>query len=685
MANSALSRRRLLQAGGAGILGTAAGPLLSTSASAAPATTLAAAAAPATAAGRAPTITDLGPGVVQFSLMSGLRVGDVLYIGSRNLSPPRVIGFDLGTRKVVSHTELSAGYTIQALAADPTGRYLYAGTLSKTPTDPANLFRWDLTNPGAPAVALGEIGDRDVRAVATAPDDTLYAVGGGSDTAPALWQYDPASGAISNLGIPDPGATLAKCVAATDTTVFFGAGSLLAGGNGASKASLFAYDRASKKFTSIVPRELAGDPSLRDLAVIGDLLAIGTSGSGGPGTAHFAAMDLDDYSSYTVLASNGLTVKKFAAVASDIYYSTDLGLQAYSTTAKTLTTIGLNGLDLGEIWGVDAYAGKVEVTSAYGFVAEIAPQTGAATVTDLGSAGAPTDPQLCMGVAAGGGYAYIGGTGSIARHSLKDGTVVDLQFPGEAKHAVVLDGVLYTSQYDSEGIWRYDPASGKPQHQVAQFPPAQNRPVGMCWDSTNELILVGLQDDSDGGGSLVAYNPCTGKARSWINPIDQYQMIRAVASHDGIAYLGGDNAQHTGPRGTILAWNPVAGRELWRLESKQTLGLSALAVRDRHLYGLSLSGGFFVVDLNTHAIVHTQNLGAICPGFSQLLVNRGVVYAVSDTTLFRFDPKTFAVTVVAAGINGAWYSGPSLNNDERGLLYTLRGHNLVRIDDHPHP
>lgn len=46
--------------------------------------------------------------------------------------------------------------------------------------------------------------------------------------------------------------------------------------------------------------------------------------------------------------------------------------------------------------------------------------------------------------------------------------------------------------------------------------------------------------------------------------------------------------------------------------------------------------------------------------------NRGRVDAVSDTTLLRFDPKTFAMTVVVADLDGGWYSGCHVNRDERG-------------------
>lgn len=319
------SRRRLLQAGGAFGLAMAAGPLLTTRADA------------ATAEAGTTTVTDLGPGLVQFSLMSGLMVGDTVYIGSRNLNPSRVIGFHLPSRKVVSHTELDAGPepSIQALAADPTGRYLYIGVLLKADQGKPNLYRWDLTTPDEPAVAVGRTEDRDIRDLAVAPDGMVYAVGGMPDKPPVLWEYDPATGTVVNLGTPDPNATLARAVAATRSTVFFGAGSILAGGGGASKASLYAYDRATRTFTSVVPKEMEKDPSLRELAVIGGNLVVGTSGGVDP--AKFAVMDLADLSQYTVVTTQGKTVKSFSADADRIYFASEAGVQAYSTAEKTIS------------------------------------------------------------------------------------------------------------------------------------------------------------------------------------------------------------------------------------------------------------------------------------------------------------------------------------------------------------
>ncbi|MCX5078521.1 hypothetical protein OG321_39515 [Streptomyces sp. NBC_00424] len=357
-----MGRRQLLMAGGALGLAAAAGPLLTAPAQ-----------AKATTAGPCTTITDLGPGIEQFALMSALQVGDTVYIGSRNLEPTRVLAFHLPTRKVVAQTVLGVGHSIQALAVDSTGRYLYAGILQKGDVGKPNLFRWDLATPDKPAVGVGRTEDRDIRDLAVAPDGTVYAVGGIPGKAPALWMYDPATTKMTKLGVPDPGATLARAVAATDTTVFFGAGSVLAGGDGASKASLYAYDRAAGTYRNVTPREMEKDPSLRDLFVVGDRLVASTSGSTEP--AKLAVMDLADLSSYSLTSTTGKVVKNLTANADTVYFATDTGLHSYSRATKVLSPVAFDG-DLGEIWGLDVVGGKLTGVSGYGSARSTRPRVG---------------------------------------------------------------------------------------------------------------------------------------------------------------------------------------------------------------------------------------------------------------------------------------------------------------------
>ncbi|WP_026547887.1 PQQ-binding-like beta-propeller repeat protein [Paenarthrobacter nicotinovorans] len=671
MEKSNISRRSVLQVGGAASLAAAIGLAAGQPASA------------STYLGSKPKATeilDLGPAVVQFSLMSGLLVGDTLYIGSRNLDPVRIIAFHVPTGKVIGQTELTNGHSIQTLAADASGRYLYAGVLQKSTGVLPNLFRWDLNSLATKATAIGRIGDRDVRDLSVAPNGRLYIVGGGSPTAPALWEFDPATSQISSLGIPDPGATLARAVAATDSTIFFGAGSTLNGGSGASRACLFAYDRATKTFTNVTPAEMLKDPSIRDLGIVGDKLMVSSAGS--LENSKIAAVNLSNPTTYVQALSEGKTAKNFAAIGDKVYFANETGLVAYSLSANAISAVPYQGPSLGEIWGVDAKGGKLLVTSGYGFVAEIDPATGSTKTTDLGEAGAPSDPQSVMGIAAGAGYVYVGGNGVIARRSLRTGQVNNMSAPGEAKDAIVVDGALYTGQYSGQGIWSYDPRNGKPITQVADFPKEQNRPLDVCWDETNNLVLVVTQADTEGGGSLWTYDPRTGKKGFFVNPVDEVQLVRAVASRDGVAYLGG-GLPDLGGQGTVVAFDPVNGRELWRIDPGQNSGVAALAVQGKYLYGVSRKGSVFVIDLPQRKVVHQADITSVSYGFAALVTNRGAVYGVSNTHVFRFDPKTFEVATVVADIDGAWYSGSHINNDEDGYLYTMRGRNLVRINDHP--
>ena len=92
-----------------------------------------------------------------------------------------------------------------------------------------------------------------------------------------------------------------------------------------------------------------------------------------------------------------------------------------------------------------------------------------------------------------------------------------------------------------------------------------------------------------------------------------------------------------------------------------------MAIHGKYLYGMSRkAAGLFVIDLDTRQVVHRGDLSSVCTDFGALQVSRGIVYGVSDTTVFRIDPITFAVSVVAADINGGWYSGPHITADEDG-------------------
>jgi len=621
-------------------------------------------------------IRDLGPGVVQFPLMSSLVIGNTLYIGSRNLQPARVIGFDLTTRTVTSRTDLDSGYAIQAMAASPDGTALYIGTLRNNSDTGASVHRWDLTTPSVPATPLATTGDRDVRDLAVAPDGKIYVAGGGEPPKPpSLWEVDPATGAVSNWGTPDPGATIAQAVAATASTVYFGTGSVLAGGSG-SLAKLFAFDRDTRAFVDILPSEVSAAVSVTSLSVLDDLLGVALRG---PGKS--LLMNLATPSSYEVIPQTGVKLRRRG---DDIYYVRVPTVMAYSRVTKKITN--LQTRDLGTLWGLDVVGDRLIGASEFGFVAEVEPATLTSSVTELLDVGAPADPQSVMGIAAGAGAVYVGGTGAMSRFDIATGARTHMRMPGEAKDAVIVDGVLYTGQYNSQGIWRYDPASGQPPAQVVPPTGGQNRPLDVCWDAVNGLVLLGAQNDTGGGGSFTTYDPVSGAHTTTVNPIDARQMVRAVATANGIAYLGGDNIYADGPRSTVAAWDPVSRTELWRVDPGLPTGIAALATDGRHLFVLGRrASGLVVIDVQSRTVVRVLDVSGVATDFGALNHFDGTVYGVSDTTLFRVDATSQQLSTVVADIDGGWYSGPHLDIDENGVIYTMQGLHLVAVEDGARP
>ncbi|BAJ27682.1 MULTISPECIES: hypothetical protein [Kitasatospora] len=658
MSASSPSRRRLLIGGGAAAALTALG-------------------SPA-AARPAPTVTELGPGNADFPLMSATLLRGTLWIGSRNLSPARVVGYELASGRVTASAVLPTGNFVQGSAAF--GGALYLGVTDAPQA--ANLYRYDGT-----VTALGSVPGADVRDVAVAPDGTVYATGRqkGRAAGPGLYAWSPATGAVTEVASPAPGATQGRAVAATATHAYLGVGSNLAGGGGATRATLFAVDRRTGAVADITPPELRDDVIIRRVTVLGDdLLAVSTEGQ----PAHVALLDPADHRVLRSFPVPGCkSVTNFQRQGDTVWFtSTEHGvLWRLSLATGALEQLAVPVPD-GNSWGLGRDGGTLAGVTEGGTVWTLDLATNAVTTRDLIEAGAPGGAQLGMSVAAGGGRVYVGGNGSLALHDLAAGTVRKLPVPGEAKDTVVLDdGTLYLGVYSSQGIWRYRPGSDAVPVREAALPQEQNRPQVVRWDGDSGLLLLGVQADTTGGGSFVTYRPGSGTPAVHVDPLGPGQLVRAVAAGRGQAFLGGDNAKATGPRGTLAGWDPVAGRELWRLDGALGAGVSSLAVHGHTLYGLTVDGWAFTVDLRgsgrpgfVPAVARRTDLRAVSAANPRLLALGGTLYGVSERTLFRLDRDSLAPTVLVR-LDAEWYSGARLAADEDGTLYTLRGRELIAV------
>ncbi|MRG60252.1 hypothetical protein GE115_10285 [Agromyces sp. CFH 90414] len=655
--HSALSRRTLLQAGGAGALAA-----------------LVASAGADRAYGAEPsvTVTDLGPGAVQFGSKSAYQFGDTLYIGSRNLEPMYVIAYHVPTATVTGYTTIANGRSTQAICADPTGRYLYIGTENEVNT--ATLFRWDLQQAEAEAEPLGRAGDVRVWALDVAPDGVVFF--GGREPGGNLWSYDPAVGEVVPLGIAEPTATGARAIVATETTVYFGAGNTLGGGT-SSKAVLSAYDRASGTFTSILPPELADDDTVRELRLAGDRLVVTTANSTG---SSIAVLDLANPADYRVAVHDGITTKATLVHERDVYFLAKAGdLRVCATDTMQISPVSVPGLDIGEVWGLGWVGDQLHAVSAYGFVAHIDVASGAFETTGLIDAGAPPEAQLAMSVTAGGGSAYVAASGILGRHDLATGATANIIAPGESKDAVWAAGRLWMAQYSGHGLWAYDPVTHTPG-QAAPLPPSYNRPQSITWDEVNCLVVIVALSDAEGGSCLGIHDPATGSTEVVELPLGPGQSVSYVLAHEGVVYLGGGTGGATSPAGEIVAFDPVTRSVLWRLDPADTKQVTGLAVARRFLYVALHGGGFRVVDRAKRRIVHSERV-AFAPKAWGLVTSRNRVFAVTAQELRRIDTTTYRSTIVVPALDGAWYGGGiDISADEDGRMYTMRDRNLVQID-----
>ena len=207
-------------------------------------------------------------------------MGDTVYIASRNIDPMKIIGYNLTSKTVTSITE-GPGISTQLLAADPQGRYLYSAIREYDAAPGPGFIRLDLSQPGAPKEDLASIPGLDPYAICAAPDGKIFF--GGRETGPKLRQFDPATGQLTVIAVPDPDVPMIRCLYATEDTIYIGTGASLGATPTSTKAGLFVLDRASGEITSILPPEFADAVEVRDVALIdGTLYACSTTPDGRP-------------------------------------------------------------------------------------------------------------------------------------------------------------------------------------------------------------------------------------------------------------------------------------------------------------------------------------------------------------------------------------------------------------------
>lgn len=507
-----------------------------------------------------------------------------------------------------------------------------------------------------------------------APDGVVYTSGRpeGADRGPALFAYDPATDALTNLGTPAPDAGQSLAVAATETTVYFGCGASSAGGG---PAGLFAIDRATGAMTDILPAEMADDREINKIEVFDDLLVVGG--------AQVGVFDGDSW----WVTDVGTRQHQFARRDDALYVGTSAGLHRIDLADRTVAPIGDPGAGLGDHQEL-AFVGDLLVGAmSGGHVWTYDPDTGESRIDNLMDLGAEGGPEAGQSVGAGPRHVYVGGNNSVSVHDRATEAVRKLAIPGEAKDMACVDGTMYMATYAPAALWQHRPDSDEAPRRLTTLPARQNRPHVVRWDEVNRVVAVGVRSDA-GGGSLCLWDPRTERLVVHADPLGHDQWIWNVAPAHGLVYLAGANPG--GRVGHIGAWDPVTERLVWRLDNPlgDGGGVSSLAVIGRRLYGMAIGGPrFFVLDLaaNPPRLVHVADFGefeaAPDTPLPRLVVDRGLLYAVTYRCLLRIDPQSFEPTLLVDNINGDWFSGPRIAVDDAHNLFTLAGRDLIRVRD----
>ncbi|NUW42132.1 PQQ-binding-like beta-propeller repeat protein [Nonomuraea rhodomycinica] len=608
------------------------------------------------------TITDLGPASVAGPLGNAEIVGDVLYVGSRGLSPNVVAAYDLTKDSVTTHFEIPTGIGIWAMCR--VGTDVYAATHSRS-----DLYRIDTV--AGTVTKVAEYPDHFVWTMAASPDGKVYL---GTSEPGRVREYDPATGAGRDLGEASPGEAYVRSIQADATHVYAGVGA---------NAHLIAVDRATGERRELLPPELADRDWVASMSMSDTHLACGMNS-----LAELLVLDRADPSRFKVVKATAPGEKYIVSVLvhdGHVYFAgRPTGtLYRYSIAGGELEVLGVPYFEAAT-HRLLAHEGRVYgVQDSAVFVYD--PATGQIEYRNLVQRGLRAAPEEPMSVHSDGERVYVGGKSGADIHDLATGKVTRLGIPGEPKTMLTVRGTTYLGVYTQAALYAHR-AGESEARLLARAGNQQDRPRDLAYDARTGLVVMPTQPEPGHvNGALSLYSPRTGKLETY-RPAVERQTVYSVVTRRGTAYLGtliqeGLGLPPVTATARLAAWDLTARELLWQHEpvpGARAITSLALGRAGAVLYGMASTGEVFAFDLRRREVTARLRVGA---KGGELFVTGEVAYCTDGDTIYKLDLRSFTAKTVAAGLAGQWFGGePKLALDpSRRALYGVRGRNLVRV------
>ncbi|NUP02266.1 MAG: hypothetical protein HOW71_43660 [Nonomuraea sp.] len=598
------------------------------------------------------------------ALDAGHPDGPRVYSVTSSASGPAVLGIrDALDGRLLAERPLPLALGSWAVTVAP-DHSVYVGGYNATAGAMGRLYRYTPATDQVTELGIPIASETFVWTVAASPDGS--AVYGGTSPTGKLFRHDTATGRTTDLGTPVPGDQFVRDLAVgADGTLYAGVGAA------SMKIAVLAPDGTLRQ---VVQPPIQGAGYAYDVDVTGRLLLARFVTSSGENPMGVYDLDKGEWKDVVEDVDN-LTVGG-GRHGHDLYLFQHDELVRYDLGNGQITRLGFTGYGEGAARPLGWVGHTLVGTSSTGRIWHYDRKSGKGELLDGTLTGQPVSVRS-LGTGPDG-RVYAGGffTGGLAAYDPATGESQYWPNVGQSEGIVTHKGKLYLGVYPGARIYEFD--GGAPRLLLGLGGQEQDRPFAMV--SAGDWLAFGTVPKSGTlGGALGLLDPATGRSVVRRDLIPGHSVI-GLAYRDGVVYgatsaFGGTST----PQGEAVAFAYDLATDSLKWRSTPVpgdLALGSIAFDgEGRLWGLS-PDALFELDPQTGRTVRTVKHQTYPWATAtqvwldtNLVFHKGFLWGKVQGKVYRIDPETMALTLVARPISNLLL-GPD------GHLYLSRFENF---------